>query len=293
VDLERLTEIKKAVIKAMFSDDEIMEKLVLKGGNAIDLIYGMAQRSSLDLDFSMEDDFDETKLKEISSRLEFQIKAGLSEIGYEAFDIRLSKRPSEIDEQLRDFWGGYQLKFKLIECAKKSAIENNINTIRRNASVVGPNQRKIFTIDISRFEYVKDKIKRELDGYIIYVYAPELMICEKLRSICQQMDEYRIIVKSKNKTARARDFFDIYTLQEHFKFDLKDGRITDLIRAVFAAKKVPLFLLGKIDEAREFHREDFISVKDTVINSAELKDFDYYFDYVIDICKALKPLWIE
>ena len=181
----------------------------------------------------------------------------------------------------------------MIEYSKKRGIENYINTIRRNASVVGPDQRRIFTIDISRFEYVKDKIKKEFEGYIIYVYAPELMICEKLRSICQQMDKYRAIVKSKNKTARARDFFDIYTLQEHFKFDLRDGRIADLIRAVFGAKKVPIFLLGKIEETREFHREDFISVKDTVINPAELKDFDYYFDYVIDICKALKPLWIE
>ncbi len=53
-DLER---IKKLVVIAMFSDDELMERLVLKGGNALDLIHRISTRASLDLDFSMERDF--------------------------------------------------------------------------------------------------------------------------------------------------------------------------------------------------------------------------------------------
>ena len=57
MDQKRFEEIKKITLKAMYSDDELMEMLVLKGGNAIDLIYGVSSRSSLDLDFSMQSDF--------------------------------------------------------------------------------------------------------------------------------------------------------------------------------------------------------------------------------------------
>ena len=42
-----LRDIRTTVIKAIFSDDILMEKLVLKGGNAIDLVYNIGARSSL------------------------------------------------------------------------------------------------------------------------------------------------------------------------------------------------------------------------------------------------------
>jgi predicted nucleotidyltransferase component of viral defense system len=57
MDLELLERLKKLTIIAMVSDDYLMEKLVLKGGNALDLFYGISPRASLDLDFSMPDDF--------------------------------------------------------------------------------------------------------------------------------------------------------------------------------------------------------------------------------------------
>ena len=47
VDLDR---IKRLAIVAMFSDDGLMEKLVLKGGNLLDLVYGISTRASLDVD---------------------------------------------------------------------------------------------------------------------------------------------------------------------------------------------------------------------------------------------------
>ncbi len=40
-------------IIAMFSDDELMEMLVLKGGNAMALFYSEYSRASIDLDFSL------------------------------------------------------------------------------------------------------------------------------------------------------------------------------------------------------------------------------------------------
>ncbi|MCZ2147286.1 MAG: nucleotidyl transferase AbiEii/AbiGii toxin family protein [Bryobacterales bacterium] len=37
----------------------LLECLVLKGGNALNLVYGLTTRTSLDLDFSMSADFDD------------------------------------------------------------------------------------------------------------------------------------------------------------------------------------------------------------------------------------------
>jgi hypothetical protein len=45
---------------------------------------------------------------------------------------------------------------------------------------------------------------------------------------------------------------------------------------------VPLELIGKIQDFREFHRADFQSVKDTIKPGVSLRDFDFYFDYVLN-----------
>jgi len=54
--LQRLEEIKRLVIIAMFSDDDLMDRFVLKGGNALDLAYKVSTRASMDVDLSMESD---------------------------------------------------------------------------------------------------------------------------------------------------------------------------------------------------------------------------------------------
>jgi len=58
-----------------------------------------------------------------------------------------------------------------------------------------------------------------------------------------------------------------------------------------ALKRVPLRLMGKIVEHREYHRGDFPAVRDTVKAGVELRDFDFYFDFVVDRCRLLEPLW--
>ena len=44
-------EIRRITIIALFSDDELIDQLVLKGGNALRLIHKISSRTSLDLDF--------------------------------------------------------------------------------------------------------------------------------------------------------------------------------------------------------------------------------------------------
>lgn len=53
MEISKLDEIRKLGIIAMFSDDELMEMLVLKGGNAMALFYSEYSRASIDLDFSL------------------------------------------------------------------------------------------------------------------------------------------------------------------------------------------------------------------------------------------------
>ena len=54
----KLESLKKAGIVAMFADDDLMDLLVLKGGNAMDVVLQVNSRASVDLDFSMRDDLD-------------------------------------------------------------------------------------------------------------------------------------------------------------------------------------------------------------------------------------------
>ena len=46
-------DIKKAIVLGLFSNDYLLEKLVLKGGNALSLVYSISTRASLDIDLSI------------------------------------------------------------------------------------------------------------------------------------------------------------------------------------------------------------------------------------------------
>jgi hypothetical protein len=64
-----------------------------------------------------------------------------------------------------------------------------------------------------------------------------------------------------------------------------------MIRNVFAAKKVPLRLIGLIGQQREFHRPDWPAVQNSVAGNIE--EFDYYFDFVVQEADRLESLWVE
>ena len=49
--LEFLEHIKRLTIIAMFSDGDLMERLVLKGGNLLDIVHRVSTRASIDADF--------------------------------------------------------------------------------------------------------------------------------------------------------------------------------------------------------------------------------------------------
>jgi hypothetical protein len=291
MDLEHLEKIKRLVVIAMFSDDELMDRLVLKGGNALDIVHKVAERASVDLDFSIENEFDEKELEIIEQKIQKVLTETFKAQDYDVFDLTFVKRPQKISPDMQDFWGGYQVEFKIINTEKHKQLGEKIDSLRRQATVVGGGQKRKIKIDISKFEYCKTKQESELEGYTIYVYTPEMIALEKLRAICQQMPEYGAAVKDPSRSARPRDFFDIYTVIEHFRIDLGTTKNINLLRNIFAAKRVPLKLIGKIEEYREFHRAGFAALRDTVRTDTKLNDFDFYFDYVVGKCRTLKALW--
>jgi hypothetical protein len=94
-----------------------------------------------------------------------------------------------------------------------------------------------------------------------------------------------------NKKARARDFYDIYQVVTRRNLDLSDEENQTLLRHIFAAKQVPLSMLGNIARERDFHSQDWPSVVDTT--AGELQGFEFYFDFVISQVSRLKALWVE
>jgi hypothetical protein len=91
-------------------------------------------------------------------------------------------------------------------------------------------------------------------------------------------------------SARARDFLDIYIVVRKCGVDLASDANRELINHVFSAKEVPLRLLSKINEYREFHRPDWDAVRTSVVGP--LEGFDFYFDFVLHEVERLKSLWI-
>lgn len=278
--------VRRIAITALFSDDILFDKIVLKGGNALNLALGLSDRTSLDLDFSIENDFDD--VDDVRVRISAALERRFRAAGYVVFDFKFERKPNEPREGTSPRWGGYMISFKLMDQEKYEKLAGNIDAIRRDSLVLGPNQQRVFTIDLSKCEYVKGKKKVDLDDYAVYVYSSEMIAVEKLRAICQQMPEYTL---NRHPSPRARDFFDIHLVISKTGAELTSEENLELTRQIFAAKEVPLQLLEKIAEFREFHRSDWESVRNST--KAQLEEFDYYFDFVVNLASSMKSLWNE
>ena len=283
-----LRDIKKLVIVAMFSDDELMGRLVLKGGNLLDIVYQLSARASVDVDLSMNGEFED--VHKLRIKVFSALEATFREHGYVIFDFKLTEEPPKLSDNMKDFWGGYRIRFKLIDEKKHRTIAENIEDLRKHAAVVGEKGSTVFQIDISKHEFCDDKQLFNLDDHSVYGYSPEMFVAEKLRAICQQMDEYVQLVKL-HPRPRPKDFVDIQIIAQHYGIDFTRDDFRELVRQTFAAKKVPLELLSHIPTMHDFHEIGFQSVRDTVYSHFDLQDFDFYFEYVCKKCRQLNPLW--
>lgn len=279
-------------IVALVSRDEFFDRLVLKGGNSIGHVGATMVRGSLDIDFSVDGSLDDLgTLSEIQCLFEEMLRTTFLEAGFRVFDVSLTRQPPNMREDvLGPFWGGYRLEFKVLEVDRFARLSEDDR--RRQAIVVGPGDTRRFRVDLSAHEFCANKQLTEVDGYNVYVYSDRMIVCEKIRAICQQMPQYRDAVKSKSARPRARDFFDIFHVISELDIPF-DDEFWHILKHVFDAKQVPLSLLGQISENREFHRDDFSSVRDTVFADVELAGFDFYVDFLVDCLAPLQPRWVE
>jgi predicted nucleotidyltransferase component of viral defense system len=276
-----LEEVRRGILIALFSDDELMDTLVLKGGNALALVHKVGFRTSVDMDFSMEAPF--ADLEKARVRIFATLKREFESIGYVLFDENFEIKPSRRREGQPEWWGGYLVEFKLAERRLYEELHNDIDALRRRAEVVGPQQMRKYAIDISHHEFCEGKVRREVDDYTIYVYSLEMIAAEKLRAICQQMPEYLVL---RTKRPRARDFYDIHQVISEHGIDLTTNENRSTLAAIFEAKQVPLNLLGEINKYRDYHAQDWPAVEASISSAHDT--FDSYFDFVVKLASSLE-----
>ena len=282
-----LDDVRRHILIALFSDDELFDALVLKGGNALALVHKVGARASLDMDFSVETAFPD--VEKAGARIFDALRREFASIGYVMFDEKFENRPSQPGGDQPEWWGGYVVEFKLAERALYDELHTDIQALRVRAEELGPLHKRTYTIDISQHEFCEGKLQREVDDYVIYVYSLEMIAAEKLRAICQQMPEYSF--GRRTKRPRARDFYDIYQIVAEHGVDLKTKENWPTLTAIFAAKQVPLDLLGEIHKHKDFHALDWPSVEASISGAHD--DFENYFDFVVELASALQALRIK
>lgn len=277
---------RRTILVAVARCSELGQRLALKGGNALALVHGIGVRTSLDLDYSLENDID--NLADFAGLLEAQLQEAFGYQGVVVFSFKLEPRPrTNRDKSHR--WGGYLAQFKLIRAGDWEASDGNLSVANRRALRVAPGGQAstVFKVEISKHEYCGDLVEREIEGTTILVYSLALIAAEKLRALCQQHPEYP---HNSNQAARPRDFVDLVALIQDGAVNLRSEENLELIRAVFEAKEAELGLLPRIQECRELHEGQWEAARDSMAAEAP-QDFGYYFDLVMREVSRLKSLW--
>jgi predicted nucleotidyltransferase component of viral defense system len=287
VNIELVNKIKRLTIIGLASDDNLVETLVLKGGNALEILFSskMHARASFDLDYSILNDF--TDLEDTVKRIQNSLSQTFLENDFVLIDFKFEKKPKISNLKTSSFWGGYRFTFKVLKKEKYNEFNGDINLQKRNSIALFPNNSTNFDLEISKFEFVGQKEEVRVDGYKLYIYTPLMIAFEKLRAICQQLPKYKEIIPSFTPRARAKDFYDIYLIMSLNPFDPSLPENKELLINIFQAKRVPTSYIKEIKNNRDIHRADWMSVVDTVDSKADLKDFEFYFGFVVSTFDAI------
>lgn len=283
---EFLRRIKSLVVVSIFSNPDLKNLLVLKGGNLLDLVFELSGRSSVDVDMSMDEVVEHDLLSDL---VKTSVESRFAQEELIVFDFNFRVVPPKLSDDMKDFWGGYKIDFKIVWKNDYEEHVGDIEKVRRKALKVGERESTKFKIDISRHEYCDEKELFEFEGIELFGYSPAIFVAEKIRAICQQMPEYSRLMKS-NPSPRARDFVDIHIISTHYGITF-DEVFCEKIAKVFAKKKVPISSLNLIRDTFEFHVAGFENVRDTVVPDFDLQEFDFYFNYVASACERLETFW--
>jgi hypothetical protein len=180
----------------------------------------------------------------------------------------------------------YILEFKIINRDDLSRAGTNPHRKSKMAFPLFPGSRK-FIVDFSGNEISTGFTYQDIDGFSVQVYTPIMLVCEKLRAICQQMPEFKKSSGDKSHIrGRARDFFDIHLLVSSYPDIMQNPDFISILTEIFKVKKVPLSNLHIISQHYQLHSSDEASLKATAPSSA-LKPFKFYFDFVLSLVSDL------
>ncbi len=276
-------QIRKLAIQSLYLNDDLSDILVLKGGNALSIL-NLTRRGSYDLDFSLyECNLDD---EELEDRFSTAISNHFEENDFKIIKFIFTKKPKKEIAPHTFMWGGYAIEFKFIKLDKYNELTKSTSpkTVKsayaqEYVNMTGTNDPVL--IELSKNEYCKTYNEKVFEDITLKIYSPWMIILEKLRALCQQMDEYP---KRKNSSQRARDFFDIYTTAKAYVYDRTSDKdkedLKELFKNIFEIKEVDIKLLENIEAYREFHRSSFQKVIDSVLidERKDLEDYDFYFD---------------
>lgn len=276
MDLDRL---KIMVLQALFLNDILSELLVLKGGTALTFLDALGRRS-IDVDFSLFEISKQYSSGELNDLFQKALKDHFINQGLYIFYYDFEEKGKE--------HGGFQIRFKFLPYEQYQVLileKNGDKKCHQGFKDLMGFDHVI--IQVSKNEFCKPHVRHTLDDVtVINIYTPEMIVFEKLRALCQQMDEYMPRVC---KTARSRDLFDIYILNEKYQIidDELDESKLEILKNIFEIKKVDIRLLSMLEKYRDYHREDFKSLESTIFNTKKLGKYDFYFDYVIRISNII------
>lgn len=293
-------QIRDTILKAIFSEEGLVDVLVLKGGNAL-RYHGVTNRQSQDLDFSIKEEIRFTKEKE-GKMLEEAIEEAFDRKGYIVNSFEFKDKPKKRKDTLPPFWGGYSITFTLLDkhkyqekVAEKILNNENLKDLNKYAEPIADNDTKTIEIDLSFDEYTEHKVTKNLDGTTIYLYSPLMIVYEKVRASCQQLDEYPLT----SSKIRARDLYDIYTTLTNNKFiDLREEVFNPenfpVLEKIFNLKDVPLELMTKLGSKKdelEYDYED--NVRPQIPGNEDSVHFDYLFSYNQELFNELYEEYIN
>lgn len=282
--------IKRTTLKAIFSDEHLENILTLKGGNALNL-HGLTKRESQDLDFSIKENI---RLAENEEGVLFKdnITKAFLEKGYQILSYKFQDKPKIRNDRTPPFWGGYVITFSIIEDTELQKLKNKgIKNFNAYAESMGDGSKKI-QIDLSFEEYTDPRTTTEIDGIKIYLYSSLMIIYEKIRASCQQLEEYKL---SSDKT-RARDLYDIYSTLTNISNVALREEVTNpnnfhILRRMFELKEVPIELIPKVKKIKDRLFQDYKqAVLPQIPANTEIPDFEYLFIYNMELFDELYTL---
>ncbi|WEV69577.1 nucleotidyl transferase AbiEii/AbiGii toxin family protein [Bifidobacterium sp. ESL0775] len=192
-------EIIDKALSALFSIDEIADRIALHGGQAL-IAYGISHRASRDIDaFCKEDTITEHEVSLIKDSLTEQF----TDYGLEVRKIRRVYLPSKSKDK------------KLVKITVEIANQSHSMKPTRKSPIHRFGNKKGLSIEISLSNRMLLLDRIYVNGVEIIVSSLARIIYEKMLSLCENAPNYKLTHPGKGNTdqsLRAKDLFDISSI---------------------------------------------------------------------------------